>query len=161
MKARAALAAAVALGLAPALAAHTFYVSLTMVEHNAAARSLEVTMRLFADDLELAVARHAGKPLKHGQAGFDKAVLAYVREALVLRRADGSPLGLAWVGLENRVDITWVYVEAAGVAATEGLTMRNTLFTEVLPEQVNMMQVRDAKGRRAVDFRAGDPFKPF
>lgn len=161
MTARAALVAAL-LCLAPAApGAHTFYVSLTMAEHNAAGRSLEITLRLFADDLELAVARHAGKPLKHGQPGFDEAVLAYVRQTLVVRRADGSALPLTWVGLENKVDVTWVYVEATGVETTAGLSVRNTLFIDVLPEQVNMMHVRDARGRRAVDFRAGDPFKPF
>ena len=164
MKARLARLALVLglLCLAPAVAgAHRFYVGLTTAEHNVAARSLEITMRLFADDLELAAARQAGKPVRHGQAGFDEAVLAYLRQTLIVRRADGVVLPLAWVGLENKVDVTWVYVEAKDVASTEGLTVRNTVFMDVLPEQVNMMHVRDARGRRAVDFRAGDGFKPF
>lgn len=149
-------------GLAPVAAdAHKFYVSLTTIDHNAADRSLEITMRLFADDLERAVAREAGKPLTHGQPGFDAAVLAIVRRALTVRHADGRPMTLSWVGLENKVDVTWVYVEAAGVAATDGLTLRHTLFMDLFPDQVNMVHVNDARGRRAVDFHGGDAFKPF
>lgn len=142
------------------LGAHKFYMSLTVADHNAAERSLEVTLRLFADDLELAVARR-GPALKHGQPGFDAAVLAYVRDGLQIRRADGTPVTLTWVGLENKVDVTWVYVEAGGVPATSGLTVRNTVFMELFPDQVNLLHAQDARGRRALDFRGGDGFKPF
>lgn len=147
--------------LAPALAgAHKFYMSLTVADHNAAEKSLEFTLRLFADDLEAAVAKR-GPALKHEQPGFDKAVFAYVQQALVLKRADGSTVPLSWVGLENKVDVTWVYVEAKSVDSTAGLTVRDALFQELFTEQVNMLHVSDARGRRALDFRAGDGFKPF
>lgn len=149
-------------GLAPVAAdAHKFYVSLTTIDHNAAEQSLEITMRLFADDLERAVAREAGRPLTHGQPGFDAAVLAVVQRALTVRQADGRPVTLVWVGLENKVDVTWVYVEAPKVASSAGLTLRNTIFMDLFPDQVNMVHVKDARGRRALDFRGGDSFKPF
>lgn len=141
--------------------AHKFYVSLATVEHNTADQSLEITMRLFADDLEAAVARETGKPLTHGQPGFDAAVFAVVQRALTVRQADGRPLTLTWVGLENKVDVTWVYVEAPRVPSTTGLTLRDTIFMDLFPEQVNMVHVKDARGRRAIDFRGGDSFKPF
>ena len=149
-------------GLAPvAASAHKFYVSLTTVEHNAAEQSLEITMRLFADDLERVVARESGKPLTHGQPGFDAAVFAVVQRALTVRQADGRPLTLTWVGLENKVDVTWVYVEGKDVASTAGLTVRDAIFQDVYQEQVNMLHLNDARGRRVIDFRAGDGFKPF
>jgi hypothetical protein len=144
-----------------ALGAHKFYMSLTVVDHNATERSLEITLRLFADDLELAIARQGGAALKHGQPGFDAAVLAYVQHELQIRRADGTPVALTWIGLENKVDVTWVYVEARGVAATTGLSVRNTVFMELFPDQVNLLHAQDARGRRALDFRGGDGFKPF
>ncbi|MGE0813156.1 MAG: DUF6702 family protein [Vicinamibacterales bacterium] len=145
---------------APAVtSAHKFYMSLTVVDHNAAERTLECTLRLFADDLEAAVARE-GPALKHGQPGFDQAVFAYVRRTLQLKRADGTPVALSWVGLENKVDVTWVYVEGRDVSSTAGLSARDALFTELFPEQVNMLHLNDARGRRALDFRAADGFKP-
>lgn len=149
-------------GLVPVAAgAHTFYVSLTTIDHNAAEQSLEITMRLFADDLERAVARETGTPLTHGQPGFDAAVHAVVQRALTVRQADGRPVTLTWVGLENKVDVTWVYVEAPQVPSTAGLTLRDTIFMDLFPDQVNMVHVKDARGRRALDFRSGDSFKPF
>ena len=149
-------------GLAPVAAgAHKFYVSLATIEHNAAEQSLEITMRLFADDLEQAVARETGKPLTHGQPGFEAAVLAVVQRAFTVRQADGRPVTLTWVGLENKVDVTWVYVEAPKVPSTAGLTLRDTIFMDLFPDQVNMVHVKDARGRRALDFRGGDSFKPF
>lgn len=162
MRVRLAIVAALALvASTPATpSAHKFYMSLTVVDHNTAEQSLEFTLRLFADDLEAAVAKR-GTPVKHEQPGFDKAVFAYVQQALVLKRADGSAVPLTWVGLENKVDVTWVYVEARGVASTAGLTVRDALFQDLFSEQVNMLHVNDARGRRALDFRAGDGFKPF
>lgn len=157
---RAAIVLTLALVMPAIVSAHKFYMSLTVVDHNTAEKSLEFTLRLFADDLEAAVAKR-GQALKHGQPGFDKAVFAYVQQTLVLKRADGSAVPLAWVGLENKVDVTWVYVEAKGVEATAGLTVRDALFQELFSEQVNMLHVNDARGRRALDFRSGDGFKPF
>jgi hypothetical protein len=149
-----------AVAMPPIVSAHKFYLSLTVADHNVAEKSLEFTLRLFADDLEAAVAKR-GTALKHGQPGFDQAVFAYVQQTLVLKRADGSTMPLAWVGLENKVDVTWVYVEARGVESTAGLTVRDALFQDLFSEQVNMLHVNDARGRRALDFRSGDGFKPF
>lgn len=157
---RAAIVLTLALVLPAVAQAHKFYMSLTVVDHNTTEKTLEFTIRLFADDLEAAVAKR-GTPLKHGQPGFDKAVFAYVQQTLVLKRADGSAVPFAWVGLENKVDVTWVYVEARGVDATAGLTVRDALFQDLFSEQVNMLHVNDARGRRALDFRSGDGFKPF
>lgn len=157
---RAAVVLTLALVLPAVAQAHKFYMSLTVVDHNNTDKTLEFTIRLFADDLEAAVAKR-GTPLKHGQPGFDKAVFAYVQQTLVLKRADGSAVPFAWVGLENKVDVTWVYVEARGVDATAGLTVRDALFQDLFSEQVNMLHVNDARGRRALDFRSGDGFKPF
>lgn len=155
------LALAIPALVLPALAsAHKFYMSLTVVDHNAAEKSLEFTLRLFADDLEAAVAKR-GAALKHGQPGFDQAVFAYVQQSMVVKRADGSVVPLAWVGLENKVDVTWAYVEAKGIDSTAGFTVRDAIFQELFAEQVNMLHVNDARGRRALDFRSGDGFKPF
>ena len=162
MRVRLAVVTALALmaSMPAIVSAHKFYMSLTVADHNATEKSLEFTIRLFADDLEAAVARR-GSPLKHGQPGFDKAVFAYVQQTLMLKRADGSAVPLAWVGLENKVDVTWVYVEAKGVESTAGFTVRDALFQDLFSEQVNMLHVNDARGRRALDFRSGDGFKPF
>ena len=149
-----------AVAVPASVSAHKFYMSLTVVDHNTAEKSLEFTLRLFADDLEAAVSRR-GTPLKHGQAGFDQAVFAYVQQGLVVKRADGAVVPVTWVGLENKVDVTWVYVEAKGVESTAGLTVRDAIFQELFAEQVNMLHVNDARGRRALDFRSGDGFKPF
>jgi len=155
-----AFVAALVLAASTGAVAHKFYMSLTVADHNTAERSLEFTLRLFADDLETAVAK-AGRPLKHGQPGFEDAVFAYIRQTLVVKRADGTPVTLAWVGLENKVDVTWVYVEGRDVASTAGLLVRDAVFQDVYQQQVNMLHLNDARGRRVLDFRAGDGFKPF
>ncbi len=157
---RAAIVLTLALAIPALASAHKFYMSLTVVDHNAAEKSLEFTLRLFADDLEAAVAKR-GAALKHGQPGFDQAVFAYVQQSMVVKRADGSVVPLAWVGLENKVDVTWAYVEAKGIDSTAGFTVRDAIFQELFAEQVNMLHVNDARGRRALDFRSGDGFKPF
>ncbi len=89
-------------------------------------------------------------------------VIAYAVEVVPFAfTVPGSAVPLAWVGLENKVDVTWVYVEAKGVDATAGLSVRDALFQDLFSEQVNMLHVNDARGRRALDFRSGDGFKPF
>src|SRR5918997_501181 len=95
----AALACVVALGAARPGAAHKFYASLAQVEYNAASGTVEVAMRVFADDLELALTRRAGRPIRlERKKDSDRLVIEYLREKFELRNRAGERKELRLVG---------------------------------------------------------------
>ncbi|OYT69950.1 MAG: hypothetical protein CFK52_12540 [Chloracidobacterium sp. CP2_5A] len=150
-------------GRVAAAAAHKFHASFATVEHNPDAQSLEILLRVFSDDLESALSRKARRRVELDRTP-DAADLvgAYARERLKLRRANGEPLRLLWVGMEQRVDMTLIYVEAPapdGIADVEALV---TVFFELFRDQKNNVSSKDAQGKRHdILFRAGESgFKP-
>lgn len=115
--------------------AHKYHASLTQIEHNRQADSLEVVVRVFADDLELAVTRAGDKPWRL-DSGDEAALWAYVKQKLVFAEDDKA---LAWkpVGFENDVHQVWLYLELPLTVAPEKLSLSNTLFLELYRDQIN------------------------
>ncbi len=150
-------------GGASALAAHKFHASFATIEHNPAAESLEILLRVFSDDLESALSRKARRRIELDRTpDAPDLVSAYARERLKLRDANAAPLRLLWVGMEERVDMTWIYVEAPAPAGLTGVEALVTVFFELFRDQKNNVSSQDAGGKRHdILFRPGDSaFKP-
>ena len=142
--------------LAPA-APHKFYTSLARVEYNEAGRSVEVTLRVFADDLELALGRRAGRAVKLDREGeAERLVPDYLRDTFVIRNRDGEVKTLKWVGLELRAGVAWIYVEAEMPEGLAGARLRDHLLFELFEGQVNTVSVRYPGGSVDLVFVPGD-----
>jgi len=141
-----------------AAAAHKFYTSLARVEYNAAEKSVEVTLRVFADDLELALKRRAGREVKldrkKGEA--DRLVLAYLRDTFEIKNRDGEVKALRWVGMELRAGVAWLYVEAEMPEGLSGARLRDHVLFELFDEQVNTVSVRYQGASADLVFVRGD-----
>ena len=129
---------------APAsVAAHKFYTSLGLVEYNASEKSVEVTLRVFADDLELALKRRAGREVRlDREKDAGQLVLAYLRDTFELKNRDGESKALKWVGMELRAGVAWLYVEAEMPEGLAGARLRDHVLFELFDEQVNTVSVR-------------------
>lgn len=149
--------AATCAGVAHAAAAHKFYTSLARVEYNASEKSVEVTLRVFADDLELALRRRAGREVNLDRTkDADQLVLAYLRDAFEIKNSDGEAKALKWVGMELRAGVAWLYVEAEMPEGLAGARLRDQLFFELFDEQVNTVSVRYRGASGDLVFVRGD-----
>ncbi|HEX8559779.1 MAG TPA: DUF6702 family protein [Pyrinomonadaceae bacterium] len=138
-------------------AAHKFYTSLARVEYNAEEKTVEVTLRVFADDLELALKRRAGREVKLDRTkDADRLVLDYLREAFEIKNRAGEGKALRWVGMELRAGVAWVYVEADMPEGFAGARLRDHLLFELFREQVNTVIVRYPGARGDLVFVRGD-----
>jgi len=143
--------------------AHKFSFSNTQVDYNLATSSFEITVRLFADDLEFVLSRRAenkvevDRNLRAGALAF-----SYLREVLRLRGPDMREINLQWVGMETKVDTVYCYLEApAPETGLQDMAISFSLFFELQRGQVNLMSFRDPVHGRPRDlmFREGDRFK--
>ncbi len=138
-------------------AAHKFYTSLARVEYNAEEKTVEVTLRVFADDLELALTRRAGRGVKLDRAkDADQLVPAYLRDTFEIRNRDGEAKTLKWVGMELRAGIAWLYFEAEMPEGLAGARLRDRIFFELFDEQVNTVSVRYPGAKGDLVFVRGD-----
>jgi hypothetical protein len=145
----------------PSAAAHKFHASFTRIERNAETKSIEITVRVFADDLEAILSRREKRRIQADQIpDAEKVVGGYVRERLQVRDGDGAEISLSWVGMEVKVDSVWIYVEGKSPGGLQASTVVNTLFFDLFDDQVNTVSVKDGDRRGELIFRRGDKAKP-
>lgn len=155
------LAAAFA-GDSPA-AAHTYHTSLTRIDFNKEAKSLEIEINLFNHDLEKVLEAKNRKNIDIDKTeNIDDLLLEYLNAVFAVERAGaGSTLKLSWVGKEVKVDLTTLFVEIKNVESAEDLRLRNRIFFESFPEQVNLVTVHLEDKKFDLMFKPGDDFKNF
>lgn len=121
---------------------HPFYVSVTEINHNAKNQSIEISCRMFYDDLE----RELNKTAKPGidivkpkdKAQVNQMIADYIKKHLIIK-ADGKPLNLSFVGYEIQEDGAWSYFEVKGISKVKQVTVHDDLLYTAHPEQINMI----------------------
>ncbi len=121
---------------------HPFYVSVTEINHNPKTQSIEVSCRMFYDDLEkeLNTVNHTNinivKP--KDKALVNRLIADYVKKHLAIT-ADGKLLSLNYVGYEIQEDGAWSYFEVKGISKVKDITVHDELLYQLHPEQINMI----------------------
>lgn len=142
-------------------AAHKYYTSLAELNYNAETRSVEVSLRVFADDLELALSKRAKRSVRLDAKDAPALAAAYLKESFELRNARGEAKELNWVGMETRADAAWLYFEFPMLEGLNGARLRDRVLFDLFEEQINL--VGGKNGARKIDFafKRGDDFKTF
>lgn len=132
---------------------HPFYVSVTEVHHNAGDQALEVSIRIFTDDLENTLRMYAPgskvdliNPPQDGT--MDTLIKKYIGNKLRMK-VNGSPRPLRYIGFERVDESVWAYFEVPQVPVLSSLAVHNPLLYEYKKEQINMVHVVNGKQRQS------------
>ena len=121
---------------------HPFYVSVTEIEQNQKTGKLQISTRIFYDDLEKALDKRYKtninilKPVNKQQV--DALISGYVKEHLKIK-ADNKEMLLKYVGYEIEEEAAWCYFETDKTDPVRNLYIRNNILFEQHESQVNMI----------------------
>ncbi|TDH29033.1 hypothetical protein EXU57_02875 [Segetibacter sp. 3557_3] len=127
------------------IAFHPFYISMTELNYDQKQKTLEVSVRVFTDDLEKAVRKDCGckavimSPADKQQSG--KHLSAYISKHLQLI-VDGKPTAMRFVGYQQEEGSTWSFFEVAGLDGVKKIGMVNNLLYDENSQQVNMLRIQ-------------------
>ena len=135
------LALSIALFLAPL---HEFHSSVMQVDHNAKSKTLQVTVRLFTDDLCLAL-EGAGVPkmelgTQSEPPSANEHVENYLKENVAIT-VNGKKVTFKYLGKEAQLDATWCYLEIEKIGKVKKLEIDNTLMLSEFDDQTNMVNL--------------------
>jgi Domain of unknown function (DUF6702) len=153
IKNKAAVVLLLALFISSGWLLHKFYVSLTEIRYNPETERIEVSMRIFPDDLDLALMERTGirtllgTELESPQA--DSLLMIYIQQEFELH-VNGEEIVLNYLGKEPESDAIWCYLESSKVPPPVTISIRNAILTEYFPDQVNIIQVYDGKWNRGM-----------
>jgi hypothetical protein len=125
-------------------APHPLYISVTEINHNPKDKILEVSCKIFTNDLEAVLQKVAGAKVDLSSAkekpAADTMISAYVGRHLRLK-VDGKPVQLHFVGSENENDGTWSYFQVNDVPAVRRIDAYNELLYDSFSQEINIMHV--------------------
>lgn len=132
---------------------HEFYVSLTEIRYNPSAERMEVSMRIFADDLDRALMERTGMQTQLGTEleapSADSLLGAYLLDCFSVN-VNGDKAEFQYLGKEPEADALWCYLESKPVSRPQSVTIYHGLLTEIFPEQVNIVQVYQEKWNKGL-----------
>ena len=123
---------------------HDFHVSVTQINCNTQSQTVEITIKLFTDDLEQSIKSLGGGDLRLGDAreaaNADYLIMEYLRNRFTLQ-LDGKPVVLTWVGKEVEVDALWCYLEVPQIAHCASMEIGSRILTEIFEDQANVIHI--------------------
>lgn len=128
---------------------HNYHVSITQIIHNPETASLEISMKLFTEDLEMALMKKNAPQLFLGEANEHQEADKYIHEYLHQNfsvSVNGEKYTFQILGKEVEMEETWCYLEVKDVSSISELSIKNTVFTELFQDQTNRINVK-AKGQ--------------
>jgi len=139
-------------------ARHDFHTSLAEVRYNPAERTLEVSLRVFTDDLESALSKdNAGKIIRvTDDPAADPFLKNYLSRYFSVIDAANRRKPVSLLGKEITVDVTWIYFEVREVESLAGKRLQNAVLTELFDDQINMVNFITPKGKRTFLFKPGE-----
>ncbi len=129
---------------------HPFHVSVTDIEHDAEGKSVQVSHRIFVDDLETGLKQYhklervdTYKP--ENPVLLDSLIGAYI-ENRVFFNINGSPKSFNYLGSELEGDARWCYYEVSGIDDVTEAEVTNVVLMDTFEDQQNIVHFK-SKGK--------------
>ncbi len=122
---------------------HDFHTSLTEMRVNAKEKTVEVTVRVFTDDIEKALtkANNGQRVRLELKDNFGPLIDRYLKQNFVLTNGKGQRRPYQFLGKEFEADATWLYLEIPLTGPLTGFTLQNDVFFDLFDDQTNLVNV--------------------
>lgn len=129
---------------APVYAFHPFYISVTEMLLNSKTKSLEISCKMFAEDIEDALKQNYKTSVDLGndklQAQNNKLINDYILKHLSIN-IDSKAAVLKFVGFEKESESIYCYFEVVNVPAIRKLIVNDAILQDYKQEQINIIHV--------------------
>lgn len=123
---------------------HPFHISVCDIEHNPEQNSLQISHKIFLDDLEEAInsANQTSYDLYEPKDPelVDRLIGNYILDHFQVM-VDRVQPEISYLGHEKDLDAAWCYVEIKGVNKIKNLQVINNILFEIHEDQTNIVHV--------------------
>lgn len=123
---------------------HKFYVSVTEIEYNTKAKSLQIISRVFTDDFENLLKKRYDKDLRLEAGNETPEVASYIKKYLDQKlqiRVDNKPVQINYLGKEYENDVILLYIEVTEIQDFKEISVKNEVLVDLFREQKNLVHV--------------------
>ncbi len=121
---------------------HPFYISLTEIKYNPGQAGLEISQKIFWDDLEVELSEYSGSKINFlkpkDKDNLDKILQQYLLQKNEIS-VNGKKVKLEYLGYEIEEDAAWFYLEARQIPRPQKVEIRNSILHNHFAGQQNIV----------------------
>ncbi len=124
---------------------HPFYVSVIEIQHNATEKNVDVSVRIFTEDLEAGLKKMNNKvDLIHptDQSLNNQMINAYISNKLKIK-IDGKLYPLHYVGYEQQQESIWTYFDIPNISSFKKVEVDCNILYDFEKNQINIFHVKE------------------
>ncbi len=145
------------LALSLSARAHPIHRSIAEADYKAATATLEISLRVFADDFEAVLSTRAKKKISletTPAAELDAIARAYLTEKFTVKSAGGAGPAFRWIGREfkDAENELWFYFEVSLPGGVAGTRIHHAVLADHFRDQLNSVLVRDGTRKTTMVF---------
>ena len=138
---------------------HPIHLSICEIEYDQSRQALEITHRIFIDDLELSLRNKYSLQtlditLPNNGMTTDEMVRDYLKDNFQLA-VNGKDFPYDYLGHEVEGDILYCYVEAIKVKKLKKIRVQNKILHELYDDQTNLVHVNNGNGIKSLKLDRG------
>lgn len=126
------------------VSAHPIHLSVTRIEYNAQHESLEISVKLFTEDLERALEQQGYADFfrrkEDNYPALNHPLKTYINSNFGVY-VEGEEKKTEFIGKEVNRDVLWCYFEIHHVKLFEKIRVKNTIFFDLFGDQSNLVHV--------------------
>ena len=131
---------------------HPFFVSVTEINHNAREKQLEISCKVFLDDMEKTLKKQLNTPVELTHPKDPKKAQQqlsdYVKKHLLIK-IDGKPVTLEFIGFEIEGASLWSYYQVENIASVHKIDVSNSLLYEMYDTQISIVHAQVAGDKKS------------
>lgn len=132
---------------------HPIYTSMTEIDYNANRKALEISVKIYADDLERLLSKQKGETVELGtdreHPKASEYIMGYLNAHLSLK-IDNKLVQYKYVGRETggKADLfaMYVFIEVLNVEPFKAIQIENSILIDELPTQLNFVACHTSHG---------------
>jgi len=131
---------------------HPFYISVTEINHNATEKTLEISCKMFTEDLETVLNATANPKVDisnpKSKDQVNRLLNQYISSHLQLR-VNGQPVKFELLGFEEEKEATWSYLQVDSISSVKTIEILDSLLYDSFKEQINLVHVTVSGNRKS------------
>lgn len=127
---------------------HPFYISVVEIKHDAKSQNLNISVKLFTNDIENALKKTSRPGVTKtidllnpkNKSEMETELMNYIKQRFSIT-INLKPTNLDFIGYEKEEDAIWIYLEVKKVNQPKTLKINTKLLYDFLPLQTNIVHV--------------------
>ncbi len=137
---------------------HNFYISVTQIDFNDEAKTLEISIKLFIDDFEKALKEESLKQthlntIKEIEESTELMYMYFQKYFSI--SVDQDTKEWRFLGREYEEDAIWCYIEVINIQDFNQIELKNELLISTHEEQKNLVRINKQGQKKSLLFQKG------